>query len=626
MVAPRYVGGDDLPREPAGSGVVQDTTTVPDASRITPPRLAKGFDPKVSLGIEVELFGSLAELACSQHAVHTSAGPESARVALSKEREPLDRDFVLRWKLAGERVQSQLLVHGEFALLSLVPPAREGFLGAPRDVVFVLDRSGSMQGPKMASAARACALLLRTLGPRDRFSLQAFDDRVEWMPGGFAAADEAGLERGEKWLRRIEARGGTELDAAMGEALRQVRERTEGAGRASVVVLLTDGQVGDESSVLKRLQGEAGEARLFTVGVDTAVNDGFLRRLAALGGGTTAFVEPGARLEEALQSVGREIGTPLVTGLRIEGGAQDLAPARIADLFAGRASAVFFRLDGRRVKVEGRFADGGAFKQEVEAREAPLAALDHLWARARITDLEDEFRASHSAAVKEQIVALSVRHGVLTRFTAFVVVDEQEVANKQGTRRTVVQPVEMPAEWEGGLPAATIRGIGALHPLAGAPPGYGPRASAKGGARAMAQSTGARAQAGLHHLMQQLTRRPAAEERATPEDRDRVRLALEAFLRTFAEARAGKAGAPDLDRARLALLQALSGSLALATALPRLQAFLRAAAVELVAALSAGAATAAVFAEKASLLEAARAEARPILDGNSPASFWEASI
>ena len=112
----------------------------------------------------------------------------------------------------------------------------------------------------------------------------------------------------------------------------------------------------------------------------------------------------------------------------------------------------------------------------------------------------------------------------------------------------------------------------------------------------MAQSTGARTQAGLHHLMQQLTRRPAAEERATAEERDRVRMALEAFLRTFAEAKAGKAGASDLDRARLALLQALSGSLALATALPRLQAFLRAAAVELVAALSAGAATAAVFA------------------------------
>src|SRR6267143_6879135 len=119
VVAPRYVSGQDLQREAAGHGVVPDTTNVPDASRITPPRLAPGFDPRVSLGIEVELFGGFSELACSQHAVSTSSGPESARISLAREREPLDRDFVLRWRLAGANVKSQLLVHGEFAMLSV---------------------------------------------------------------------------------------------------------------------------------------------------------------------------------------------------------------------------------------------------------------------------------------------------------------------------------------------------------------------------------------------------------------------------------------------------------------------------------------------------------------------------
>ena len=113
---------------------------------------------------------------------------------------------------------------------------------------------------------------------------------------------------------------------------------------------------------------------MFTVGIDTAVNDGFLRRLSALGGGTSTFVEPGALLEEALQAVGREIGTPLVTGLRVEGEATDLAPSRMPDLFTGRASTVFFRFGGRRAKVTGQFADGGRFEQEVEAREAPPAS------------------------------------------------------------------------------------------------------------------------------------------------------------------------------------------------------------------------------------------------------------
>jgi Ca-activated chloride channel family protein len=619
VVAPRYVSGQELHREPAGHGVVPDTTHVPDASRITPPRLAPGFDPKVSLGIEVELFGGFSELACSQHAVSTSSGPESARISLAREREPLDRDFVLRWRLAGANVKSQLLVHGEFAMLSVLPPAREGFLGPARDVVFVLDRSGSMQGVKMASAARACALLLRTLGPRDRFAVQAFDDVVEWMAGGFLQADEGGIERGEKWLRAIASRGGTELDLAMGEALERIRGRGESAGRVPVVVLLTDGQVGDESGVLKRLQRELWDARVFTVGIDTAVNGGFLRRLAALGGGTSTLVEPGSRLEEALQAVGREIGTPLVTDLRVEGAVVEPAPSRLPDLFAGRASAAFFRFSGGRVKVTGRMADGGRFEQDVEPREAPLAAIDHLWARARIADLEDEFRASHSDTARRQIVELSIRHTVLTRLTAFVVVDD-ELVNVQGTRRTVVQPVEMPAEWQMGPMAAVVGKVFSL----GGPPAGGPQPT-----RAMGRMPAVKAQASVpQRLMESLIEGPAADEPATPAERERVTRALEAFLRAFADCRDGAGGPDALERARRELLRALGETLAIATAVPLLQAFLRGAAVEIVAALAAGAARPALFARHARALERARDEARAILGGGSaPAgSFWESSI
>src|SRR5258708_9594443 len=123
------------------------------------------------------------------------------------------------------------------------------------------------------------------------------------MPGVFTPGDEGGIERGEKWLRDIFARGGTELDAAMREALAEIRKLASTEGRVPVVVLLTDGQVGDESSALGRLQGELGDARIFTVGIDTAVNDGFLNRLAALGGATGTVLAPGAPLEDAPQAV-----------------------------------------------------------------------------------------------------------------------------------------------------------------------------------------------------------------------------------------------------------------------------------------------------------------------------------
>ena len=519
VVAPRYVPGEPLERQAWGRGSGLDTDAVPDASRLTPPRLAPGFDPRVALRIAVELLRGGEEegwskLACSQHAVLTETAADRVTVALAREDEPLDRDFVLRWSLAGERLRSTLLVHrgeaGEaaFGMLALVPSARTaagGALAPPRDVVFLLDRSGSMEGIKMVSAARACAALLQTLGPRDRFALQAFDDRIEWMPGGEAggdgardghwlAAGEGALERAGTWLRTIGSRGGTELDRALAAALAALAERREVDGRTAIVVLVTDGQVTDEHRVLRRVQRQLGGGRAFTVGIDTAVNQAFLSRLAALGGGTASFVTPGAAVERALVELGREIGAPLVVELAIDDTAglveaDSLTPARLPDLFAGRAAGAMLRLrsagvtgDGSgeaRLGVRGRYADGSPFVEQVEPREVELPALAQLWARTRVRDLEDDYRLADAAArtrIEQQIVDLAVRHRLLTRFTAFVVVDEQEVVNAGGQLRSVVQPVAMPAEWEMGKAAASAAAAGAAMPFAAAMP-FGPPAT-----------------------------------------------------------------------------------------------------------------------------------------------------
>ncbi|HNG92219.1 MAG TPA: VIT domain-containing protein [Acidobacteriota bacterium] len=476
VVAPRYIPGQPVDRGNVGDGVEMDTDAVPDASRITPPRLAAGFDPKVGCAIQVELIRpeisgksiEINDLCCSQHAVRTKTSSGSVVVSLSRDNERLNRDFVLRWQLAETAVQSHFLVHrtpdGELVgLVSIIPPKRDVVFGTPRDVVFVLDRSGSMEGIKMTSAARACSSLLRTLSPQDRFAIQAFDHQVEWYhpeSGNrqvvFSTADEASLDQGEAYLRKVTARGGTELDMAVSHALQAIARREESTPRMPVIVLLTDGQIGDESRVLKRIQQELGAARVFTVGIDTAVNEGFLRRLATVGGGTSTFVQPGSQLEEALQAVAREMGKPVLTSLELEAGKgtiekETIAPNRIPDVFAGRATTVFFRLKkAGSIKIKGQTVDGKKFTETIEPQSLELPALAQLWARARVMDLEDQYRidTSRRDALKQQIIDLSVRHSILTRFTAFVVVDEQEVVNADGTRRKVVQPVEMPAEWE----------------------------------------------------------------------------------------------------------------------------------------------------------------------------------
>ncbi len=517
VVAPRYVAGNPLERPSVGDGVELDTDLVSDASRISPPRLVAGFDPKVSLSIDVNIELAddvqLNDLVCSQHATKSAFGKTAGtgrsiiKVGLVKEDELLDRDFVLSWKLAGAAVSSVGLVSAkpslvndtefQYGMVSINPPAlkRENSKVVARDIVFLLDRSGSMNGLKMTSAARSLIILLNTLRPDDRFAICAFDTAFEWLEdkshssghstSKFLPASLKSIERGITYLRSIDARGGTEMQGALEvvfDAIEVAAKLEEPslkpkakastklpAKRQAIVVLITDGEVADESHILKTIQGRLDATRVFTVGVDTAVNDGFLKRLASLGGGTCTLVPPGDALENALINVAREIGVPLITDLHIVDSKQlTCAPAKTIDLFEGRPVSIHFQCTPDKlpanIEVEGRLAGGGKYKEKISLATTDNSALPQLYAKARISELEDLMRdagARDGRVYEREIVELSVAHCLLTRFTAFLAIDHSEIANTSGAVRKQVQPVETPAQWKefaasgwGAAPAA----------------------------------------------------------------------------------------------------------------------------------------------------------------------------
>ena len=461
VVAPRYIPGSALPGSSVGGGVQLDTDAVPDASRISPPTLLPGFPNPVQLSISVEIDEGLPirSLRSSLHAVMLEQEGPQKKVKIQPG-ERLNRDFVLRFGLASKEVQSEVRTHflpgeeeGTFQLV-LVPPTLDGSK-RPRDVAFVIDRSGSMGGWKMVAARRACARLLDGLSDQDQFAVLAFDtttERPTTLPQGMVQATDRNRFRAIEYLSGVEARGGTEMAQPIDLALTDLLS-TESAGRDRVLILITDGQVGNEDQLLRTHGARLGQVRCFTLGIDRAVNESFLERLAEFGGGGCEVVETEDRLDEVMDGIQRRIGTPVLTGLSLEGegGLQivpgSVSPERLPDLFAGMPVRILGRCKGQgMIRLKAEPAAGGHWTSRVEAASTGNAALTRVWARARVRTLEDRYTVE-GGGLAQEIVALSLKHSVLCRFTSFVAVDKSAVVNEGGQVHKVTQAVEQPEGW-----------------------------------------------------------------------------------------------------------------------------------------------------------------------------------
>lgn len=477
VVAPRYVPGKPRTGLPVGDGYADDTDAVPDASRITPPVLLPGFPHPVALSIEVgidpagldlsEVRSNLPTVACDDGRLRVQPG------------ERADRDFILRLRYGTDDHTATLVLvpdadgdEGTYQLTVLPPD--DGTPRRPLDLVLVLDRSAGMAGWKMPAARRAAARIIDSLRSDDRFAVLTFADRFD-HPQGFpdelVEASDRNRYRAVEHFARVDAAGGKDLLAPLRHALELLCGTAD--ARDAVVVLVTDGHVGNEDQILRGVADDLSAVRVHAVGIDQVANGGFLGRLAGMGGGSAEFVESEDRLDEAMESIHRRVQTPVAYALTLS--AEGLAtiddtasPARLPDLYPGIPLVVAGRYRGDAtgsLTVSGVSGSGEAWSRTVTAERCDAVGVTARWARAHLRDLEDLYVSAfagngHGSRLElaQRIVDTSVRFGVLCRFTAYVASREGRVIAEGQIPHRVLQPVEAPAGWDrvadSGLPVA----------------------------------------------------------------------------------------------------------------------------------------------------------------------------
>ncbi len=446
VVGDVYVPGQALGGQSVGDGTHQDTDQVPDASRLTPPRLAADSPNPVQLKVcfEVEPAGlTVSKVESTCHFARTKQFEDGRfRVSLLPGVERLDRAFVLEVTYPENMLQTSLTVdqeRGAFALTVVPPTSREG-KGYPRDVVILLDRSGSMGGWSMVAARRAAARIVESLNEDDNFGLVAFDHQTRHFDysSGLKPANSFFKMRAAQFLSGIEAQGGTELLPALREGLDYFRRSDN---RDPHMIIVTDGEVANDSTLIRACQQGV---RISTIGIGVAAREGLLNRMADTSGGLCTLIPNEADLEKDLAEMHRRWGLPVWKALSLKGADEQFRSPKFWDVWQDVPTTFFGRLSpdriGQTTEVNGWLDGRGQHAVEL----TPVVTEDHTvyraWARSRLLDLEDLFTVGQASA--NEMVSLSVEAQVLCRFTAFSAVDKAEKVDLELKLQQAVQPVE----------------------------------------------------------------------------------------------------------------------------------------------------------------------------------------
>lgn len=466
VVGPRYnpapiVQSVDFRKDGSGWGAT-NSDPVPDRDRISPPVLDPSKNAPInptSITVHLKAGFALGEVKSHHHNVKIESPDNTTRVVtLANGTVPADRDFELAWKPAAEKAPSVGLFRehvgdADYLLAFVIPPAAEQTTQKPlpREVVFVIDNSGSMGGTSIEQAKASLLYALGRLQPNDRFNVIRFDDTMDVLFPSSVAADTAHVSEATSFVSALQARGGTEMVPAMRAAL---TDKIGDTNMVRQIVFLTDGAIGNEQQLFETVTAMRGRSRIFMVGIGSAPNTYLMTRASELGRGAFTHIGSVEQVEERMRGLFAKLENPAVTGLtaQFSDAKSDVTPAIIPDIYRNEPLVLAAKLDklAGSLEIKGRVGDRPwsvtlPLQNAVEGK-----GLSKLWARRKIGDAEvaRTLREMTPEETDKTILALALDHQIVTRLTSLVAVDKTPSRPEGQPLKLSELPINLPAGWD----------------------------------------------------------------------------------------------------------------------------------------------------------------------------------
>lgn len=351
----------------------------------------------------------------------------------------MDHDFEMLWRPVPSAkpramVFSETINSEPHYLLMVVPPEADLTSGAamPREMIFIIDTSGSMHGVSLAQAKQALQRALQTLRPGDRFNVIEFNSYTTPLFPGSVTADAGNVDAAKSFVRQLQSNGGTEMHSALSFALRTPPSEEF----LRQIIFITDGAVGNEEGLFQLIDSKLKGARLFTVGIGSAPNSWFMRKAAETGRGTFTTISALHEVGEKMERLFRKLENPQVTDIEVQWPSSvvvDSYPSIVPDLYLGEPVVVKARASGELqsgdvVRIAGNSTAGAWSSELTLADQQPSTGVAALWARARIADLLDQLRrGADENEIRPAAVETALTHHLVSKYTSLVAVDKTPV-------------------------------------------------------------------------------------------------------------------------------------------------------------------------------------------------------